>query len=484
MRRLHVLSGPDTARQAHGDLASRFCRVVPAAIPTIPQGAASRGQLVDQALTRTDEGDLVAVVGFTNAVEVASCQLSGHLVLLPDLPGFQGAPYQSVVHAVSQACRSASLVVVAGEAERSVLERLVPGLSGKVSLVDTCGGQVAALWDDPARITAAPTSRRVCVLGEDLRHAGPPSRALFPVRGVSVEMYAWESGAPPAQAVHSAVSEADVVFCDWAGRHAVWAARQVRPDQRLVVRLHGYELGSAWIGELDPDVVEVLVVVSDHWRSRVVESLDWPVDKVRTVPNSVETHDLARPKRPGARFHLGMLGWVPLLKRPDLAVQLLGRILDADPRFVLHLRGDAPWDLDWLWRRRLRERVAYTSLLHEIGRDERLIRAVRFEPYGADVADWFRGIGWVLSLSDTESFHVAAVEGMAAGSVPVVRAREGAADVLGAQFVTEGLDHAAQRIAHTDQVRWEVLSMEAIRQAAQYDVGQTRDLWREVLLGD
>ena len=35
---------------------------------------------------------------------------------------------------------------------------------------------------------------------------------------------------------------ADVVICEWAGPNAVWYSRNKRPGQRLIVRLHRFEL--------------------------------------------------------------------------------------------------------------------------------------------------------------------------------------------------------------------------------------------------
>ena len=45
---------------------------------------------------------------------------------------------------------------------------------------------------------------------------------------------------------------ADVIICEWCGPNAVWYSEWLkkhgRPDQRLVVRLHRFELYGAWPG--------------------------------------------------------------------------------------------------------------------------------------------------------------------------------------------------------------------------------------------
>ena len=66
---------------------------------------------------------------------------------------------------------------------------------------------------------------------------------------------------------------ADVVVCEWAGPNAVWYARHKRPGQRLVVRLHMFELRGGWLSALETEAVDRLVTVSDLYRDLVREHL-------------------------------------------------------------------------------------------------------------------------------------------------------------------------------------------------------------------
>ncbi len=50
--------------------------------------------------------------------------------------------------------------------------------------------------------------------------------------------------------------------------------------------------------------------------------------------------------------------------------------------------------------------------------------SVIFEPFGPDIDVWFRKIGFILSPSDDESFHLSIAEGMASGAIPIIRLRE------------------------------------------------------------
>ena len=66
------------------------------------------------------------------------------------------------------------------------------------------------------------------------------------------------------------------------------------------------------------------------------------------------------------------------------------------------------------------ERQAYLACFEEFGGWSVETDHVALEPFGADMGSWLRKVGFVLSPSTSESFHLAPVEGMASGSIPIV----------------------------------------------------------------
>ena len=60
---------------------------------------------------------------------------------------------------------------------------------------------------------------------------------------------------------------------------------------------------------------------------------------------------------------------------------------------------------------------------------------------------WLRRIGFVLSTSDDESFHVAPAEGMASGAVPVIRHWPGAETIYDTRWIRETPAEMAASIA-------------------------------------
>ncbi|RZS90198.1 glycosyltransferase involved in cell wall biosynthesis [Motilibacter rhizosphaerae] len=241
---------------------------------------------------------------------------------------------------------------------------------------------------------------------------------------------------------------ADVVFCEWASPVAGFYSRHKRPGSRLVVRLHRAEVFSDWWKSIDIRAVDVVVCVSEHYARITRQTTGWPAEKVVVVPNYVDAAVLARPKLPGAEHTLGLMGAVPRRKRLDLALDVVARLRERDERFTLLVKSRPVWDVPYAWRDE-EERAAYDAALHRVRTDPRLVDGVVFDAYGPDVGLWLRKIGWMLSTSDDESFHLAPAETMASGGVPVLRDWPGVETIYDPRWVTPTADAMAERISST-----------------------------------
>src|SRR5207249_10625763 len=72
--------------------------------------------------------------------------------------------------------------------------------------------------------------------------------------------------------------------------------------------------------------------------------------------------------------------------------------------------------------------------------------AATFAPAGPAVPSWFRTVGFVLSTSDDESFHLAPAEGMASRAVPAIHNWPGAGEIYPREFVHSTQGEAARAI--------------------------------------
>lgn len=278
----------------------------------------------------------------------------------------------------------------------------------------------------------------------------------------------------------------DVVITEFLNEQAVWYSDNLPSNKRLIVHMHGYELYGSLADRINLDGVDQIVVPSEGYKAQVIEYRGWPETKLKVIPNSGSLDDLVRPKSPHAKFTLGLVGWVPSLKRIDRALDLLEVLISYDDRYALEVRGAPPWDYTWEWNTPA-HRDTYIEVLRRLRSNTKLADHVTFSPFGPDVGNWLRGIGWMLSPSVRESFHLAPVEGMLSGAVPLVWERDGAADIFGVEWVLEDTSAVAKRVkdAARQEDGWETLSERAARDAAErYSDTISRRLWHEVIVNE
>ena len=327
---------------------------------------------------------------------------------------------------------------------------------------------------------------RVVVAGHDLKFFRPLLSYLRLQPDLEVRLDQWAAlGKHDPAASRELAAWADVVVCEWCGPNAVWYSRHKRRGSRLLVRLHRFELASPYPGQLKIGAVNQVVCVSRHYARLCRERTGWPDTKVATVPNALDVAQLDRPKLDGARFHLGLIGMVPSRKRLDLALDVLEELRREDDRYLLFIKSGMPWEHWWVWQNPA-EREHYAGALRRVQRSPLLRGAVVFDDAGPDVAAWLRRVGFVLSTSDDESFHVAPAEGMASRAVPVLRHWPGAETIYDMRWIHRGpAEMAAAVMALGDEGDWSAAGDDAHGQAAAaFNLPRVSEAWRGLLTAD
>lgn len=325
---------------------------------------------------------------------------------------------------------------------------------------------------------------RLVIAGSDFKFAGDLVESFLADDSFDVrfDIFKHHAHAQP-QASEPYLEWADVILAEFAVQNAIWYSHNLAPHQTLIVHLHGFELLSEWITELDIDKVATVVVASEFYRQKAHELRGWPLSKIQVVPNSVNHFDFHRPKYDDARFHLGLVGMVPILKRPDRALDLLESLLEVDPRYTLHIRGHAPWNYSWEWKKAAHQ-DAYRDFYSRVGDRPELLQAIAFEPFAPDMANWLRKIGWLLSPSSRETFHLAAIEGAMSGSVPLAWERDGAREIIGDDWTFSSTQEIRDFVvAHNDSPdAHRLLANRAQAHAARFKSDTVGRQWRRTVL--
>ncbi len=384
-----------------------------------------------------------------------------------------------VVDAVEAVSRDPELRALAADRCRQAAEGFT--LAAAADRLNRYFGRV---FPDTDRIGTGAAPLKIGVASHDLKFFTRLLDYFRSIDGVEVRIDEWAGVSDhDVAASERMVAWADVVICEWCTANAVWYSRNKRAGQRLIIRLHRFELDAGFWRDVAIDAVDAVVCVSPYYADLTRATTGWSPDVVRTVPNWVDAVDLDRVKLPGSVHHLGVVGIAPSRKRLDRALDVLSSLRRRDDRFLLFVKSKYPWDYWWIWNKE-EERDHYEAVLNRVRRDPSLRGAVVFDPYGPDVASWLRKIGWVLSTSDDESFHLAPAEGMASRALPAVLAWPGAETIYPHEWVDATVDDMADRIlavssngglrAHGDDVRDFVLD--------NYSLERVCGLWLDLVV--
>ncbi|WP_161784029.1 glycosyltransferase [Cellulomonas carbonis] len=288
------------------------------------------------------------------------------------------------------------------------------------------------------------------VAGHDLKFL-EPAFPTIEAAGTKILVDAWSSHTDHEEEVSTELlSTADAVLCEWGLGNAVWYSNHVRPDQRLVVRVHSQELRTPHLRRMSHANVDAYVFVSELVRRAAIVSHGIPQDKTVVVPNMVDVDGLALPKLAEAAKTIGFVGMVPQTKRLDLALDVLEAVLREDPGYRLNVRGRRPEEYPWMLARPT-EMAFYDEQFRRIDALQEVHPgSVVLTPQGDDMAEWYRGVGSVISVSDFESFHLTIAEGVASGARPAVLVWPGADLVYPRRWLASSVGEMAQLILRGD----------------------------------
>jgi len=103
----------------------------------------------------------------------------------------------------------------------------------------------------------------------------------------------------------------------------------------------------------------------------------------------------------------------------------------------LFIKGKMPSEYSWLWGQD-EEREYYEGIFSKIETSS-WKDSIIFEEFGS-IDVFLKKIGFVISMSDFETFHLAPGEGMASGAIPVIRNWAGSELVYPNEYIFESTD--------------------------------------------
>ena len=117
-------------------------------------------------------------------------------------------------------------------------------------------------------------------------------------------------------------------------------------------------------------------------------------------------------------FNIGIMGILPKIKRPDIALDIIDNLIKKDKRYKLYILSKHY--TQWVVTYKNKEEVKYYENFESRINNSDLKNHVFFEEHRSDVHIWFQKIGFILSVSDIEGSHQAVAEAMATGTIPFI----------------------------------------------------------------
>ncbi|MDD7911502.1 hypothetical protein PUV47_16340 [Pseudovibrio exalbescens] len=288
---------------------------------------------------------------------------------------------------------------------------------------------------------------RVLVAGHDLKFFTPLQKKLEAMGRLEFITDQWQGhNLHDKSKSRALLKQADVIFCEWCLGNLKWYSHNKIPHQRLVARFHLQERELPYLAEANWKQIDHISYVSEFIRREGQKAFSFPFEKTSVIPNLLdESKFTPKKKTADARYTLGIIGVAPARKRLDRALDLLEALLEEDNRYCLRVKGKHPLEYDWLLKRE-DEREYYRNVFERINSNSRLRHKVIFDPPGDDVNEWFTMIGYILSPSDFESFHMAIGEGLLTGSKPIIWDWEGASEIWGEKWIIRTVEEAKQAV--------------------------------------
>lgn len=291
--------------------------------------------------------------------------------------------------------------------------------------------------------------KTVLIAGHDLKFIRPFYR-YFTAAGFRLLLDFWNSHSQHKEAASKRlIEQADTVFCEWMLGNAIWYAKNKRPHQKLIGRLHAQELRSPLFEKVPFHSFEKVIFVAPHMLRQAAKRNPVFNKNGIVIYNGVDIEKLQSvPRKTTNGKVLGLVGMVPQSKRIDLALDILAELRKTDKEYVLRIKGKRPEDFPWMLNRK-EEMDWYQKQYERMENDPLLVKAVFFDPYGDDMADWYSGIDYILSTSDYESFHYSIADGAAVGCIPIIRSWLGSCELYDKSFIFNNLDEVFKLIKYS-----------------------------------
>lgn len=297
-------------------------------------------------------------------------------------------------------------------------------------------------------LTFEEDKKRILIAGHDLKFAKFIIDAIEKNSSFEILIDKWQGHSKHDEEQSlELINKADIIFCEWGLGNLVWYSKHKKEGQKLITRIHAQELKTRHLDQCNHDNIDHYIFVSPYYFELMIAEFKLERKKCKMIFNMVDTALLNRPKRPDSKYHLGMIGDVPQTKRLDRALDIFEKLYKKNRRYKLYIKGKRPEEYPWMHSKAKADEMAYYQHQYDRIKANNWEDNVIFEGHGP-IEEWLQNIGWILSVSDNESFHLAVAEGMASGAYPLILGWVGAEYIYSTKYIFTDYESIVQEIIH------------------------------------
>ncbi len=252
----------------------------------------------------------------------------------------------------------------------------------------------------------------------------------------------------------------------------------------MLIRFHLQEIDLEYAHHLKMDSIDKIIFVSSHILNNAIQTFDWHQhrDKLTVIDNYIEADELKKGKDNDSQFNLGIVGIVPERKRFDKALDILEKLREKDNRFQLFVKGKVAKDFHWMINRP-DELIYYETQEKRIESSKYLKGAVHYDGFGKDMPEWYQKIGFILSPSDFESFHLSIPDGAASGAIPIILKWEGSDEIYPKEWSLDSIDEAVEKILFfsSDNQKFENEAQQCQQYVKKFSLDIIYNKWKKLL---
>lgn len=295
-------------------------------------------------------------------------------------------------------------------------------------------------------LTFAQDKKKILIAGHDLKFAKFIMKKIEEDDDLELLVDQWQGHDKHDEAKSfELLNQADTIFCEWGLGNAVWYSKYKKSGQRLITRMHLQEITTRHPEKFTHHNIDAYIMVSPYWLEKFVHDFSLERQKCKMIYNLVDVELLNKPKTNDCRFNLGMIGDVPQRKRLDKALDIFEILYHQDKRYKLFVKGRRPESYPWMLSKSRKEEMDFYRNQYKRIEDNGWQNNVIFESFGP-IDEWLQKIGFVLSVSDFESFHLAPAEGMASGAMPVLLNWPGVETIYPKRYISDTINEAAKTV--------------------------------------